>query len=549
MKRIFKTITIIVLGLLSSTSCLQQLEISQKSVLSTEDYYRTAGPEQAEKLIAAVYKSFYYNLYQESALLFLDFLGDDLLTGGSNFGEDSNNIRAASDFNVANTDFSIVQSYANFYRIMYYCNMILERVPESSDPHIIKVKAEAEFLRALVTFESVRWYGTPPFVTKVLTDKEDRVMANGDTKEMIRWAMDRMYIAADILEPLSGQGQQEAYGARASKHTVLAYIGKIGVWYGQKFNDQAILKEGLDALQKVIDSNLYDLVEDPSVIGRKAGDFCKEYVFEHNCGDDDGYPRNQATIYGQFVSWRMENFYIPSHITKGWGWGNPSKSFGDFLVAHDGVDSPRFKSTLVTYDQLMAYADYPEVLNKETGKMEKMKGVFKTLTDHAGYFRNRYVLYTDDIYTNIAGGTKYSMANSAFMRYAEVLLLYAEAKFLIDNDSDGKGLQALNKVRIRAGIEPLSTMTYQDIKDERRAELWCEQERYFDLVRWGDAAEVLKDKGKVRYSFNGYKPGTTEWDVIEEPGPGKGWSDKYNLLPFSQAQLSANPLLKQNPGW
>ena len=135
------------------------------------------------------------------------------------------------------------------------------------------------------------------------------------------------------------------------------------------------------------------------------------------------------------------------------------------------------------------------------------------------------------------------------LRYAEVLLLYAEAKFLLDNDADGTGLKALNEVRTRAQIAPVSALTYPIIKDERRAELFCEQERYFDLVRKGDAGTMLANKGKKLYKFHGYKPGTTEWDVEEVEGPGKGWQDKYNLLPFPFEQTSANPNLKQNPEW
>ena len=135
------------------------------------------------------------------------------------------------------------------------------------------------------------------------------------------------------------------------------------------------------------------------------------------------------------------------------------------------------------------------------------------------------------------------------LRYAEVLLLYAEAKFLVDGDADGSGLKALNEVRERAQIPPVAKLDYQTIKDERRAELFCEQERYFDLVRWGDAAAALANKGKTNYIFHGYKPGTTEWDVEAVAGSGKGWSDKYNLLPFPYEQISANPNLKQNPGW
>jgi hypothetical protein len=137
------------------------------------------------------------------------------------------------------------------------------------------------------------------------------------------------------------------------------------------------------------------------------------------------------------------------------------------------------------------------------------------------------------------------------MRYAEVLLMYAEAKFLVDDDADGTGLAALNQVRERAELDPLASMTYQDIKDERRTELWGEHERFFDLVRWGDAAEALKDKGKTWYTFWGYKEGTTEWDIRTREGTGSGWDTrgKYEVFPFPYQQLSANPNLVQNEYW
>ena len=176
-------------------------------------------------------------------------------------------------------------------------------------------------------------------------------------------------------------------------------------------------------------------------------------------------------------------------------------------------------------------------------------GIFSVLTSSQGYFYYRGILFNDDIYWGMAGVNKYSKANMYLMRYAEVLLLYAETKFLVDNDADGTGLQALNEVRRRSQISELTSMTYQDIKDERRAELWSEGERYFDLVRWGDAATKMKDKGKTWYSFHGYKEGTTEWELSTQPGTGNGWDPKYEFLPYHTTQLAANPNLKQNPGW
>ena len=169
---------------------------------------------------------------------------------------------------------------------------------------------------------------------------------------------------------------------------------------------------------------------------------------------------------------------------------------------------------------------------------------------NAGYFTFRGLGWLSEAYEGTSPPFwKWYKANTPMLRYAEVLLLYAEAKLLYDNDADKSGLAALNKVRERAQLAPVAALTYPIIKDERRAELFCEQERYFDLVRWGDAPTALANKGKTYYKFHGYKPGTTEWDVETVAGSGKGWQDKYSLLPFPYEQTSANPNLEQNPGW
>ena len=193
-------------------------------------------------------------------------------------------------------------------------------------------------------------------------------------------------------------------------------------------------------------------------------------------------------------------------------------------------------------------ADYPPVFGTNE-KLSSGPGVFAAGIPHCeGYFNAKTLLYRDDI-IDMPGWWKYSESNVAYMRYAEVLLLYAEAQFLANNDADGSGLAALNEVRRRAQIPEESALTYQIIKDERRAELFAEQERYFDLVRWGEAAEALKDKGKTWYTFYGYKEGTTEWNIVSTPGNGKGWDDKYLYLPFPYDQVAANPNLEQHEGW
>ena len=525
-------------------SCDQDLlDIKQKSALSLDDYYATAGPKEAEGLIAAVYNRLFNNIYGISSTLFLDILSDDHHAGGASFSDMANNYQEAHNMIATSQTANFRSMYNNCYQVIYWCNLILERIPESDNATIKRVKAEADFIRALCMFELVRWFGTPPFVDHVLSTDEYN-MSNGDPAVIIPWCLEHMQSAADALPALSGIGQQEAYGARISKHGALAYKGKVALWYGTRYNDAEILGQAVEPLKTVVNSNLYGLVDDMFTISRKAADFSKEYVFEHNSADNNGYSRNQSDLRQTWMNLRPENMAIPDDIYMlGWGWCAVSGEFGEFLEAHEGgIEKPRFKSTIHTYEQILA---------KEYTLSAVPPGISTGIAHNQGYFRYRNILFKEDLYTDISCWYQFSAANYHYMRYAEVLLMYAEAKFLVDNDADGTGLAALNQVRVRAELAPLASMTYQDIKDERRAELWGEHERFFDLVRWGDAAEALKDKGKTWYTFWGYKEGTTEWDIRTRDGNGSGWDTrgKYEVFPFPYQQLSANPNLVQNKYW
>lgn len=543
MKKIYLALSVATLGLMLG-SCAKNLDIPQKSVLSTEEYYKNADGDDAEALIASAYKMYWGGrdvtcVNGIEKILFLNSLDDDHYTGGGSFADATNQYQEAGNYNVTSADFGPKLVYKGIYSVIYHCNLIIEKIPETNDAAINRVKAEAHALRAIAMFDAVRWWGTPPLADHLLS-QEEYYQKNTPTKTSIDWVLSELQLAAETLPAISGKGQQKAFGARLSKHAVLAYRGKVGLWYGQKFNDKEILKGAVEDLKQVVNSNLYGLVKDMFILERPAGDFCEEYVFEHNSAEDDGNPGNpQNDLRHMWTGWN-DGLIAPKAVYTGWGWNAVSKEFGEFLAEHEGgVEKPRFKSTIHTYEQVldMEYADgvTPGV---------QSKGICHC----AGYFTYRGIGFNDDFY-QIAGFWKYSTTNACLLRYAEVLLLYAEAKFLVDGDADGEGLKALNEVRVRAELEPVSALTYDIIKDERRAELFYEQERYFDLVRWGDAPTALKDKGKKLYKFYGYKEGTTEWNVEVTDGKGLGWQDKYNLLPFPFEQISANPELVQNPGW
>ena len=544
MKRIYIALSLAAL-VLTTGACQKNLDIPQKSVLSTEDYYANATADEAEALIASAYKLYWGGrdvtcVNGIEKMLFLNSLDDDHYPGGGSFADATYQFQEAGNYNVTSADTAPKIMYKGVYSVIYHCNLILEKIPETDNARINRVKAEANFLRALAMFDAVRWWGTPPLADHLLS-QDEYYQANTPTEDSINWILARMKEAADALPAISGKGQQKAFGARISKHAALAYRGKVALWYGQKFDKKEYITEAVNDLKTVIDSNLYGLVSDMFIIERQAGDFCEEYVFEHNSGDNDGFPGDPSNdLRHTWTGW-PSSVQLPSCFFGGWGWNAVSKEFGEFLAEHEGgTEKPRFKSTIHTYEQVldMEYA------------AGVTPGVKSVVYHNAGYFTFRGLGWLSEAYEGTSPPFwKWYKANTPMLRYAEVLLLYAEAKFLADGDADKSGLKALNEVRKRAQIPELTSMKYQDIKDERRAELFCEQERFFDLVRWGDAPTALANKGKTYYTFYGYKAGTTDWNVEAVAGSGKGWQDKYSLLPFPFEQTSANPNLKQNPGW
>ncbi len=544
MKKIYIALSLAAL-VLTLGACQKNLDIPQKSVLSTEDFYANATADDAEALIGSVYHLYWGGrdvtcVNGIEKIMFLNALDDDHYPGGGSFTDNANNFQDAGNYNVTSADAAPKIMYKGVYSVIYHCNLILEKIPDSNDARINRVKAEANFLRALAMFDAVRWWGTPPLADHLLS-QDEYYQANTPTEDSINWILARMKEAADALPAISGKGQQKAFGARISKHAALAYRGKVALWYGQKFDKKEYITEAVNDLKTVIDSNLYGLVSDMFIIERQAGDFCEEYVFEHNSGDNDGFPGDPSNdLRHTWTGW-PSSVQLPSCFFGGWGWNAVSKDFGEFLAEHEGgTEKPRFKSTIHTYEQVldMEYA------------AGVTPGVKSVVYHNAGYFTFRGLGWLSEAYEGTSPPFwKWYKANTPMLRYAEVLLLYAEAKFLADGDADKSGLKALNEVRKRAQIPELTSMKYQDIKDERRAELFCEQERFFDLVRWGDAPTALANKGKTYYKFYGYKAGTKEWNVEAVAGSGKGWQDKYSLLPFPFEQTSANPNLKQNPGW
>ena len=117
----------------------------------------------------------------------------------------------------------------------------------------------------------------------------------------------------------------------------------------------------------------------------------------------------------------------------------------------------------------------------------------------------------------------------------------AEAQLQAGNSS--KALNYINQIRERAKENPLSSVSLDDIKNEKRFELCNEAVRYQDLIRWRDADKAMKDQGKEIPVFS-----TTgvEWQYKNQ---NYGFKERNWLLPIPLKEIELNPNMQKNPGW
>ncbi len=149
-----------------------------------------------------------------------------------------------------------------------------------------------------------------------------------------------------------------------------------------------------------------------------------------------------------------------------------------------------------------------------------------------------------------------STTDYLIFRFAEVLLNHAEAAVELGKHGDAK--DAINRIRSRAGIKELTSVTMDDVRHEREVELCFENHRYWDLRRWRTAVETLD--GKKHYGIDyaldyaSYKVGTPKFriiidDMVDDDEKTATFPEKNYYLPIGSGTIAANTNLIPNPGY
>jgi hypothetical protein len=590
-------------------SCSEDnLEIPKKGVVTADMFYQ--NPENAENAVAYVYErgmaahtvagNYTRGCIWQGAIFVLTNAPSDDIYWASWHKNDHVDCLALNEYRKTfNENLSIIkQAYSAYYQMIHASNLMLDYYnynmvadDETLNKEVNRAVAEAKVSRALAHFMLATLWGNPPKVDHTITGTDQ--LANTPHDEIINWCIDELAEAAGYLPSKKDQNDVDL-SVRFTKEFALALKGKIEVFNG-KYDDAK------KSLKAVIETGLYDLVpgKDMHKMFHTDGDCSKEWLFQYNYIENVGN-FNAWIGEGQFsphlvkgTSWRLLNFF-PNEVVQGWGTMNPTKEFGSALIANDGRDSWRRQSWIVTYDEIMNgktigddvilqyKKSFPHkdaiyggdttglYIDNSTAKVVQgstydaeteqvfisypgpiSSGVF----GNAGYWEYKRLPIAKDLDTDDKGTDNMHVdVNYPIMRYAEVLLLYAEACAMTqDND----GVKYLNMIQERAGSKHKSTAcTMEEVKNEKRFEMFLEGTRYLDLIRWGDAEAVLGNQGgrvptaytEIDDSGSPIKVNLViKWD---ESATVYGWkAGKNELLPYPYAATSVNKNLKQNPGW
>lgn len=520
----------------ATTGCVDRLNIPKHGSLGLPDeYYKTdAETMSGVSSMYNTWRSQYYNWYMT-----LNSLADDTWTGGGSRGDNSD-MEKLNEYTFDSSSGMVSSLYSGLYSLIYRANLLLEYVPGTTDV-MKRAIAEAKVVRAWSHFYLVSLWGTAPIIDHLLDDSEYH-QPNGTPESTYAFIEQDLTeaIESGMLPSKSNLNDQET-GIRITQEAAKCFLGKAYLFQGK-------YQEAADILDEVIDTHLYGLYADFENLLHVPADNCEESIFELQMANDPNQMWNQMSMVGIMQGWRfglltLQPQAYAKFATGTYGFFNPRKDLYDAFVDWEGADGYRLNCSVRTYEQIQA-----EGISIMDGAM---------LPGHESYFmwKNRS-LNSDLIYPNpgFQVGQHY---NLRIMRYAEVLLMAAEAH-VMSTDPEGRALKYINEVRQRAQLAPLSSVTLEDIQTEKRLELCLECTRYQDLVRWGLAETVMGEQGKEVPAFC-----SVVKDVDEKGNPisyevtltwpyynnDYGFKARNKYLPIPLKELEVNSSMHQNEGW
>ena len=485
-----KKYLVAILFLAVTISCSDDFVDVAPTADNSEDFFNSEEDYQ-NALIGA------YDMLQSSYLNVMlgEIASDNTLAGGES-ATDVLGIQEVDDMIHTPQNVQLRDIWSWMFAGVNRANYILEFKDKTDFAGKEQVIAEATFLRAYYYFELVKWFGDVPLSVDKRIEFGEQFTVDRTPKAEIY-----MQLEADLTFAANNLPYVQGTAGRVTKGAAQALLGKIYL-YQQKYDEAAAV------LDDLILNGPHDLVADYSTIFEESGENNIESVFEVQYfeGQGAGFGCLQCSEGNVAVGFSGIRNYTGPEFSSGFSFNVPVQE------AYDAFEAGDLRRDVAILD-INAWA-------ASTG------ATFGEGFEHTGYFNRKYLPRTRS--SNAQGDRNLTNPNNyRAIRFADVLLMAAEAFNRSSSPNDTKAQAYLNRVRERAfgnstrNIVATGDNLYNNILEERRTELVGEGHRFFDLVRTGRAAQ----------SINGFVAGKHEVfpiPAIEIQLAGDRWSQNPN---------------------
>lgn len=531
MKTIYKCfLAFMAVASLSSCDSFLEKQIPQ-GTLSDE---QVKNPAYVDNMVTSAYAVFTTaeDINSSFSMWNYDVRSDDAYKGGSstNDGDVFHQIEVGQG--ILPTNWNLNDMWVRIYNALSRVNTAIAVVESCDESYSLKGErlAEMKFLRAYAHFMAKRLYKNIPFVMRTdLTYDEYNTLSNREYTNDEGWAL----IARDLEEAYAVLPVKQADKGRPTKAACAAFLAKVYLYKAYRQDDASsnqVTSVDADDLKKVIQYT------DPAIYA--AGGYGLEKDIHNNFRPEDQYEngceslwaiqysRNDGSTYGNLNwSYGLITPNIPDVTDGGCDFYKPSQNLVNaFRTDADGlplIDTFNQKN----YDKATDNADPRLFL---TVGMTGLPYMFNKdfIMDQSSAWSRSGGLYGYNVTLKqnvdpaligsylIRGSFWASPMNRIVFRYADVILERAEAEAQLGNASEA--VRLVNEIRTRAAGSTQMIADYPNrygvklycknytgsyskdealriVKMERRLELAMESERFFDLVRWGEASKVLND--------------------------------------------------------
>ncbi|MFB9056131.1 RagB/SusD family nutrient uptake outer membrane protein [Mariniflexile ostreae] len=451
------------------------------------------------------------------------------------------------------------------YRTIRQANEIIDGMETSTLGEDFKVNtiSQARYIRAFTYFDLARRYGDVPLITKAQSIDDELLVSQTARADVYDFVISELNDMSSSLPNRSDAG-----ASKVNKQAAIALSARTAL-YAEKWEEAATLADKLitgehnDGL--ALHGNYRDLF-------LSEGDNIETIFEKQTLAPLDG---QSFALFNWPVRWRND-------------WGGQTNPTQELVDDYEMINGLPITDAASGYDPSNPYAnrdprfyasifyhgsEFSEIEPKSGEPFIDMEwnngnegpgdpGKFHGSASITGYLIKKFANPAEGF------GPQEGRSISSWqeLRYAEVLLIYAEAA----NEANGPGpkvYNALNKIRLRAGMPDISSGLSKEqmrerIRFERKIELVFENHRFWDLRRWGTAVDVLDGYVphgmKVERTSDApskadqpqlFDPQFLKYTVFEVNGRSQTFPASHNKFPIPQGEIDKNPKLKQNTGY